>query len=110
MATCVRNGDSMSQLQSINHIVVLMLENRSFDCLLGTLYPTSNSFEGLNGTEQNPDANGAPVLVWNSRGTDETTASSGPTSTCNCSATPRRRRVRNPPWPALSKIISPNNN
>ena len=63
----------MSQLQSINHIVVLMLENRSFDCLLGTLYPTSNSFEGLNGTEQNPDANGAPVLVWNSRGTDETT-------------------------------------
>jgi len=50
----------MSQLQSINHIVVLMLENRSFDCLLGTLYPTSNSFEGLNGTEQNPDASGTP--------------------------------------------------
>jgi phospholipase C len=25
------NGDGMGQLQSINHIVVLMLENRSFD-------------------------------------------------------------------------------
>src|SRR6516164_9079045 len=73
MATSVRNGDGMSQLQSINHIVVLMLENRSFDCLLGTLYPTSNSFEGLNGTEQNPDASGTPVVVWNSPGTDETT-------------------------------------
>src|SRR6516162_5077231 len=59
-ATCVRDGDGMSQLQSINHIVVLMLENRSFDCLLGTLYPTSNSFKGLNGTEQNPDASGTP--------------------------------------------------
>jgi phospholipase C len=41
VATSVRNGDGMSQLQSINHIVVLMLENRSFDCLLGKLYPKS---------------------------------------------------------------------
>jgi phospholipase C len=37
VATSVRNGDGMRQLQSINHIVVLMLENRSFDCLLGNL-------------------------------------------------------------------------
>ena len=37
----------MSQLQSINHIVVLMLENRSFDSLLGMLYPKSDGFEGL---------------------------------------------------------------
>jgi hypothetical protein len=27
----------------------------------------------LNDTEQNPDANGTPVVVWNSPGTDETT-------------------------------------
>jgi len=60
-------------LQKIDHIVVLMLENRSFDSLLGTLYPKSDSFEGLNGTEQNPDANGTPVVVWNSPGIDETT-------------------------------------
>jgi len=49
----------MGQLQSINHIVVLMLENRSFDCLLGKLYPKSDTFEGLSGSEQNPDADGA---------------------------------------------------
>jgi hypothetical protein len=63
----------MASLQKIDHIVVLMLENRSFDSLLGTLYPKSDSFEGLNGTEQNPDANGTPVVVWNSPGADETT-------------------------------------
>ena len=63
----------MGSLQKIDHIVVLMLENRSFDSLLGSLHPKSDSFEGLNGTEQNPDANGSPVGVWNSPGTDETT-------------------------------------
>jgi hypothetical protein len=36
----------MGSLQKIDHIVVLMLENRSFDSLLGTLYPKSDSFEG----------------------------------------------------------------
>ena len=39
---------------SIDHIVVLMLENRSFDNLLGALYPTSPQFDGLDGTESNP--------------------------------------------------------
>jgi phospholipase C len=65
-------GDSMGQLQKIDHIVVLMLENRSFDTLFGKLYPKSNAFEGLAGSEQNPNANGAPVVVWNTPGTDET--------------------------------------
>jgi phospholipase C len=60
----------MGQLQKIDHIVVLMLENRSFDCLLGKLYPKSDNFEGLSGNEQNPDANGSPVPVWNKPGTD----------------------------------------
>ena len=63
----------MGQLQKIDHIVVLMLENRSFDCLLGKLYPKSDTFEGLSGSEQNPDANGSPVPAWNKPGTDETT-------------------------------------
>jgi phospholipase C len=40
----------MGQLQKIDHIVVLMLENRSFDSLFGKLYPKSNAFEGLAGT------------------------------------------------------------
>ena len=43
----------MGSLQKIDHIVVLMLENRSFDSLLGTLYPKSDSFEGLNGSPPN---------------------------------------------------------
>ena len=63
----------MGQLQNIDHIVVLMLENRSFDCLLGKLYDKSASFDGLSGTEQNPDAHDSPILVWNSPGTTEAT-------------------------------------
>jgi len=34
-------------LPGIEHIVVLMFENRSFDNVLGTLYPPSDSFNGL---------------------------------------------------------------
>ena len=41
----------MSQLDQIEHFIVLMLENRSFDCLLGKLYPPSADFDGLTGTE-----------------------------------------------------------
>jgi phospholipase C len=50
-------------LGKIDHIVVLMLENRSFDSMLGKLYPKSATFDGLDGTEQNPDSNGVPVQV-----------------------------------------------
>jgi phospholipase C len=51
----------------IRHVVVLMLENRSFDCMLGQLYPASATFDGLTGTEQNTWHNGAdetPFPVW----------------------------------------------
>lgn len=34
-------------LPGIEHIVVLMLENRSFDNVLGNLYPASSSFDGI---------------------------------------------------------------
>ncbi|WP_158754112.1 alkaline phosphatase family protein [Dyella sp. S184] len=59
-------------LAAINHIVVLMLENRSFDHMLGFLYADSGNisaagqpFEGLTGTESNPGALGtAPVTVF----------------------------------------------
>jgi phospholipase C len=45
----------MGQLQNINHIVVLMLENRSFDCLLGKLYPKSDSLlDGFGATYLKP--------------------------------------------------------
>ncbi len=50
-----------NQLPSINHIVVLMLENRSFDHMLGLLYsasgnvsPRGQPFEGLTGKESTP--------------------------------------------------------
>jgi phospholipase C len=60
-----------NQLGSINHIVVLVLENRSFDHMLGFLYAdsgnvspaTNQPFEGLTGKEVNADAAGAPVSV-----------------------------------------------
>ncbi len=58
-------------LASIEHIVVLMLENRSFDHMLGLLYadlgnvsPTGQPFEGLTGSETNPDTKGRPVSVF----------------------------------------------
>src|SRR6202050_1962418 len=66
-----------SLLSSINHIVVLMLENRSFDHMLGFLYsadesvsPAGNPFEGLTGTESNPDGSGAAVPVSQTQATN----------------------------------------
>ena len=60
-----------SGLSAIEHVVVLMLENRSFDHMLGYLYsaegnlsPTGQPFEGLTGTESNPDVSGTAVPVF----------------------------------------------
>jgi phospholipase C len=60
-----------NQLASVQHIVHLMLENRSFDHMLGFLYadsgnvsPAGQPFEGLTGTESNPDSSGDPVTVY----------------------------------------------
>jgi phospholipase C len=63
----------MGALDNIDHFVVLMLENRSFDSMLGALYPNSATFDGLTGNEANPNPNGAPIQVWNAPGTDEAT-------------------------------------
>jgi phospholipase C len=53
----------------IKHVVVLMLENRSFDCMLGQLYQSSAAFDGLKGTESNIwhklDGSQQRVSVWN---------------------------------------------
>lgn len=40
-------------MAQIDHVVVLMLENRSFDSMLGKLYPKGPDFEGLSGDEYN---------------------------------------------------------
>ncbi|HEX3685654.1 MAG TPA: alkaline phosphatase family protein [Bryobacteraceae bacterium] len=60
-----------NQLSSIEHIVVLMLENRSFDHMLGLLYsangnvsPAGQPFEGLTGKESNPLTHGHAVTVF----------------------------------------------
>src|SRR5262249_7561986 len=60
-----------NQLPAVQHIVHLMLENRSFDHMLGFLYedsgnvsPSGAAFEGLTGQETNPDTSGNPVQVY----------------------------------------------
>jgi phospholipase C len=55
-------------LAGVQHIVQLMLENRSFDHMLGLLYPGRSGpggqpFEGLLGNESN-DGSGQPVTVF----------------------------------------------
>ena len=52
----------MPSLNDIDHFVVLMLENRSFDNLLGSL---GDDINGLTGNETNPDGAGGTVKVWN---------------------------------------------
>ena len=56
-------------LAGVQHIVQLMLENRSFDHMLGLLYPgrsgpNGQPFEGLLGSESNNDSSGQPVTVF----------------------------------------------
>jgi phospholipase C len=56
-------------LAGIEHIVVLMMENRSFDHFLGSLksdagYAASGTVEGLSGTESNPAPDGSDVTVY----------------------------------------------
>lgn len=60
-----------NQLGQVNHLVHLMLENRSFDQMLGFLYgdagnvsPAGQPFNGLTGKESNPDDQGRPVQVY----------------------------------------------
>ena len=60
--------DQQSLLNTFDHVVVLMLENRSFDNILGYLYqngvPAGKSFNGVVGNDlTNPDENGNPVPV-----------------------------------------------
>jgi phospholipase C len=60
-----------NQPQKIDHIVQLMLENRSFDQMLGFLYqqqnnksPAGHDFDGLSGEESNPDDLGNRITVF----------------------------------------------
>ena len=51
----------MAGLDNIDHIVVLMLENRSFDHMLGFLKRDDPRIDGLNGEETIPSAPGSPM-------------------------------------------------
>jgi phospholipase C len=50
-------------LDALKHIVVLMMENRSFDHMLGGLKKQDKRINGLNGNESNPDSAGNVVQV-----------------------------------------------
>ena len=55
-------------LAALKHVVVLMMENRSFDHMLGALNGVNavngaGGIDGLTGTETNPDINGTLVKV-----------------------------------------------
>ena len=60
----INGGVQVTGLDSIDHVVLVMLENRSFDHMLGFLYPKSGNFDGLDGTESNLDADGNEVKVF----------------------------------------------
>ena len=66
-----------NRLGRIDHIVQLMLENRSFDQMLGFLYsgsgnksPLGHALDGLTGTESNPDDTGREIKVYPIKATD----------------------------------------
>jgi phospholipase C len=50
-------------LDNLKHIVVLMMENRSFDHMLGALKQENPKINGLTGTETNPDSTGKAINV-----------------------------------------------
>jgi phospholipase C len=52
-------------LDQLKHIVVLMMENRSFDHMLGALKAKNPAIDGLTGAESNPDTAGNKVVVQN---------------------------------------------
>jgi len=50
-------------LDNLKHIVVLMMENRSFDHMLGWLQSPTYDVDGLDGTQFNRDSTGEPVAA-----------------------------------------------
>jgi phospholipase C len=92
------NGPSaaVTGLAAVDSVVVLMLENRSFDHMPGFLYPGSTSpsgqpFDGLTGTGSHPGSDGKPVTVFTIEpGTPSACymPGAGPGEGWSCSASP----------------------
>src|SRR6266403_3422751 len=55
-------------LDNLKHIVVLMMENRSFDHMLGFAQSSAWPIDGLKGDETNLDSNNVAVQVSNDAG------------------------------------------
>jgi phospholipase C len=107
-------------LSSVEHIVVLMLENRSFDHMLGFLYtdqdnvsPSGQPYAGLTGSESNPDPSGQPVTVFRIEpaapsayfmpGAIPARGTRRPTASCSAASTARAIRRRCPAARASSR-------
>lgn len=56
-------GTQPTPIPRIEHIIVLMMENRSFDHMLGSLKAVDGRIDGLNGDESNPDTAGGNAKV-----------------------------------------------
>ncbi|MCU1226102.1 MAG: hypothetical protein JWQ42_4195 [Edaphobacter sp.] len=54
---------SKAGIQQLKHVIVLMMENRSFDHMLGALHAMNPAIDGITGQESNPDTTGAVVPV-----------------------------------------------
>jgi hypothetical protein len=50
-------------IEQLKHIVVLMMENRSFDHMLGYMMARDARIDGVDGTQTNPDTTGTLVPV-----------------------------------------------
>jgi hypothetical protein len=97
-------------LMRINHIVVLMLENRSFDHMLGFLYagqanqsPLGQPYEGLTGGE----SRFRPMILIFTIIQNPTPAKGSSIPMRSSLARPRRPRGRKPPMAVLSPISGP---
>jgi phospholipase C len=51
----------MPGIDQLKHIVVLMMENRSFDHMLGYLKAVDSRIDGIDGTQTNPDTEGKMI-------------------------------------------------
>src|SRR5260221_8043986 len=52
---------ALAGLDQLKHLVVLMMENRSFDHMLGALQATDGRIDGINNAFPNPDTTNAAV-------------------------------------------------
>ena len=59
----VQRGTMPAGQDNLKHIVVLMMENRSFDHMLGSLHADDPRINGLTGSEANPDTTNEPAKV-----------------------------------------------